>query len=82
VIAAPVPPQPPVPGPQPVTESNAAILQAVQALAARLDVLAHNGRLTAEGVQRLEAALAAGIPLRLRARLLGDVTGTVGGPTR
>jgi hypothetical protein len=71
-----------VPGPQPVTESNVAILQAVQALAVRLDLLAHNSTLTAEGVQRLEAALAAGIPLRLRARLIGDVTGTVGGPTR
>jgi hypothetical protein len=82
VSVAPVAPQPPVPGPQPVTESNAAILQAVQALAARLDLLAHNSTLTAEGVQRLEAALAAGIPLRLRAKLIGDVTGTVGGPQR
>jgi hypothetical protein len=57
-------------------------LDAVQALNARLDLLAHNSKLTAEGVQRLEAALAAGIPLRLRARLIGDVTGTVGGPQR
>jgi hypothetical protein len=80
--AAPVAPQPPVPGTQPVTESNAAILQAVQALSARLDLLAHNSTLTAEGVQRLEAALSAGIPLRLWARVIGDVTGTVGGPQR
>lgn len=80
--AAPVAPQPVTPGPSPVTESNAAILQAVQALSARLDLLAHNSTLTAEGVQRLEAALAAGIPLRLRAKLIGDVTGTVGGPQR
>lgn len=80
--AAPVAPQPPAPGPQPVTDSNAAVLQAVQALAARLDLLEHNSTLTAEGVQRLEAALAAGIPLRLRARVIGEVTGTVGGPQR
>ena len=79
---APVAPQPPVVGPSPVTGPDSAVLDAVQALAARLDLLAHNGRLTAEGVQRLEAALAAGLPLRLKARLLGDVTGTLGGPTR
>ena len=82
VWVAPVAPQPPVVGPSPVTGPDSAVLDAVQALAARLDLLAHNGRLTAEGVQRLEAALAAGLPLRLKARLLGDVTGTVGGPTR
>jgi hypothetical protein len=30
----------------------------------------------------MEAALVTGVPLRLRAKLIGEVTGTVGGPTR
>ena len=68
-------PAPPVPaGP-----SLADVMARLDALAARLDLLAHNSTLTAEGVQRLEAALRDGIPLRLRAKILGDVTGTVGG---
>ena len=76
----------PVPGPTsppvPAGPTLADVLARVEALAQRLDLLAHNSTLTADGVQRLEAALAAGIPLRLRAKLIGDVTGTVGGPTR
>lgn len=78
--AAFVAPQPVNPAPS--GPAMADVLAAVQAVSARLDLLAHNSTLTAEGVQRLEAALAAGIPLRLRARLIGDVTGTVGGPQR
>lgn len=80
VPVAPVAPQPVNPTPSGPTLGE--VLDAVQALNARLDLLAHNSTLTAQGVQRLEAALAAGIPLRLRARLIGDVTGTVGGPQR
>jgi hypothetical protein len=78
--SAPVAPQPV--NPAPAGPTLAEVLDAVQALNARLDLLAHNSTLTAQCVQRLEAALAAGIPLRLRARLIGDVTGTVGGPQR
>lgn len=72
----------PTPSPVPAGPTLADVLARVEALAQRLDLLAHNSTLTAEGVQRLEAALAAGIPLRLRAKLIGDVTGTVGGPPR
>jgi hypothetical protein len=76
----------PVPGPAsppvPAGPTLADVLARVEALAQRLDLLAHNSTLTAEGMQRLEAALAAGIPLRLRAKLIGDVVGTVGGPQR
>ena len=79
---APTPAPGPTPPPVPAGPTLADVLARVDALAQRLDLLAHNSTLTAEGVQRLEAALAAGIPLRLRAKLIGDVTGTVGGPTR
>lgn len=79
---APTPAPGPTPPPAPAGPTLADVLARVDALAQRVDLLAHNSTLTAEGVQRLEAALAAGIPLRLRARLIGDVTGTVGGPTR
>lgn len=55
-------------------------------LAAKLDaltqtiaLLTHNSTLTAEGVQRLEAALKNGVPLTMNAKLIGRVTGTVGG---
>ena len=57
-------------------------LDALTALVEGLPLLAHNSRITAEGVQRMEAALVTGVPLRLRAKLIGEVTGTVGGPTR
>jgi hypothetical protein len=79
---APTPVPNPTPPPVPAGPTLADVLARVEALAQRLDLLAHNSTLTAEGVQRLEAALAAGIPLRLRAKLIGDVTGTVGGPQR
>ena len=79
---APTPVPGPTPPPVPAGPTLADVLARVEALAQRLDLLAHNSTLTAEGVQRLEAALAAGIPLRLRAKLIGDVTGTVGGPPR
>ena len=79
---APTPVPGPTPPPVPAGPTLADVLARVDALAQRLDLLAHNSTLTAEGVQRLEAALAAGIPLRLRAKLIGDVTGTVGGPPR
>jgi hypothetical protein len=59
--------------------SQADLAAKLDALAQRLDLLSHNSTLTAEGVQRLEAALAAGVPLRLRARMLGEIAGTVGG---
>jgi len=72
----------PTPPPVPVGPTLAQALERLDALQARVDLLAHNSTLTAEGVQRLEAALAAGIPLRLRAKLIGDVAGTVGGPQR
>jgi hypothetical protein len=73
----------PTPTPTPATGPSLAVLEAlVQALAQRVDLLAHNSTVTAEGVQRLEAALAAGVPLSLRAKLIGDVRGTVGGPQR
>lgn len=78
--AAPVASQPATPAPSGPTLAD--VLAAVQAVSARLDLLAHNSTLTAEGVQRIEAALAAGIPLRLRAKIIGDVAGTVGGPQR
>lgn len=48
----------------------------------RLPLLAHNSTLTAEGVQRLEANVKNGIPMRLRAKFLGDAIGIVGGPQR
>lgn len=79
---APAPAPGPTPPPVPAGPTLADVLARVEAVAQRLDLLAHNSTLTAEGVQRLEAALAAGIPLRLRAKLIGDVTGTVGGPPR
>ena len=79
---APTPAPGPTPPPVPAGPTLADVLARVDALAQRLDLLAHNSTLTAEGVQRLEAALAAGIPLRLRAKLIGEVTGTVGGPPR
>lgn len=77
-----VPAPGPTPPPVPAGPTLADVLARVETVAQRLDLLAHNSTLTAEGVQRLEAALAAGIQLRLRAKLIGDVTGTVGGPTR
>lgn len=80
VPVAPVAPPPVNPAPSGPTLAD--VLDAVQTISTRLDLLAHNSTLTAQGVQRLEAALAAGIPLRLRARVIGEVTGTVGGPTR
>ena len=79
---APTPVPGPTPPPVPAGPTLADVLARVEAVQQRLDLLAHNSTLTAEGVQRLEAALAAGIPLRLRAKLIGDVTGTVGGPPR
>ena len=79
---APTPVPGPTPPPVPAGPTLADVLARVETVAQRLDLLAHNSTLTAEGVQRLEAALAAGIPLRLRAKLIGDVTGTVGGPPR
>lgn len=79
---APTPAPGPTPPPVPAGPTLADVLARVEAVAQRLDLLAHNSTLTAEGVQRLEAALAAGIPLRLRAKLIGDVAGTVGGPPR
>lgn len=75
-------PQPPAPAPQPAGPSLAVLEALVQTLAQRVELLAHNATLTAEGVQRLEAALATGVPLTLRAKLIGQVTGTVGGPIR
>ena len=75
-------PQPPAPAPQPTGPSLAVLEALVQTLAQRVELLAHNATLTAEGVQRLEAALATGVPLTLRAKLIGQVTGTVGGPIR
>ena len=79
---APTPAPGPTSPPVPAGPTLADVLARVEAVQQRLDLLAHNSTLTAEGVQRLEAALAAGIPLRLRAKLIGDVTGTVGGPPR
>lgn len=79
---APTPAPGPTPPPVPAGPTLADVLARVETVAQRLDLLAHNSTLTAEGVQRLEAALAAGIPLRLRAKLIGEVTGTVGGPPR
>ena len=72
----------PQPGPISGGASIADLLASNESLSARVDLLAHNSTQTAEGVQRLEASLAAGVPLRLRAKLIGDVTGTVGGPGR
>jgi hypothetical protein len=72
----------PTPPPVPIGPTRADVLARVDALAQRLDLLAHNATLTAEGVQRLEAALATGVPLTLRAKLIGQVTGTVGGPVK
>ena len=72
----------PMPTPTPAGPSLAVLEALVQTLAQRVDLLAHNSTETAEGVQRLEAALKAGIPLSLRARMLGEVRGTVGGPGR
>lgn len=79
---APTPAPGPTPPPVSAGPTLADVLARVETVAQRLDLLAHNSTLTAEGVQRLEAAMAAGIPLRLRAKLIGDVTGTVGGPPR
>jgi len=76
-------PSPAAPSPSaPSGPSLADLAKALEALQARLDLLAHNSTITAEGVQRLEAALKAGVPLTLRAKLIGDVRGTVGGPSR
>ena len=75
----PVGPAPPA-GPS-LAEVNAKLDQLLAAVEG-MALLTHNSRLTAEGVQRLEAGLAAGVPLRLRAKLIGEVTGTVGGPGR
>ena len=80
VPVAPVAPPPVNPAPSGPTLAEVAATLAT--ISQRLDLLAHNSTLTAQGVQRLEAALAAGIPLRLRARLIGEVAGTVGGPQR
>jgi hypothetical protein len=79
---APAPAPGPTPSPTPAGPSLAVLEALVQTLAQRVDLLAHNSTETAEGVQRLEAALKAGIPLSLRARMLGEVRGTVGGPSR
>lgn len=80
--AAPSPVPGPVPPAPPAGPTLADLTGKVEALAQRLDLLAHNSTLTAEGVQRLETALKNGIPLSLRAKLIGDVRGTVGGPQR
>lgn len=55
------------------------LAQRVDVMAARIDLLTHNSTSTAEGVQRLEAAQNAGLPVRLSLPLLGRVSGTVGG---
>ena len=79
--AAPVAPQPVAPAP--AGPALADVLARVEAIAARLDLLAHNSTLTAEAVQRLEAAIMRdGLPLTLKAKLIGDVRGIVGGPRR
>lgn len=72
----------PTPAPTPVGPSLAVLEAMVQTLATRVDLLAHNSTQTAEGVQRLEAALKTGVPLTLQAKLLGRVMGTVGGSQR
>ena len=79
---APAPAPGPVPPAPPAGPTLAQVLERLDALQARVDLLAHNSTLTAEGVQRLEASLKTGIPLSLRAKLIGDVRGTVGGPQR
>jgi hypothetical protein len=78
---APAPAAPPPPA-GPTLAELAAKVDALAAAVAGLPLLAHNSTATAEAVQRLEAALKAGIPLSLRAKLIGDVRGTVGGPAR
>ena len=71
---APAPPPTPSSGP-----TLADVVAKLDVLNANIRLLAHNSTLTAEGVQRLEAALDAGIPLRLRAKVIGDIRGVVGG---
>lgn len=79
---APAPAPGPTPPPAPAGPTLADVLARLDAIAQRIDLLAHNSTLTAEGVQRLEAALATGVPLTLRAKLIGQATGTVGGQAR
>ena len=81
-FGSPTQPVGPPPPPGPTLAELAAKLDALTALVEGLPLLTHNSRITAEGVQRMEAALVTGVPLRLRAKLIGEVTGTVGGPTR
>lgn len=76
----------PAPAPAPAGPSLAVLealvqtlAQRVDVMAARIDLLTHNSTQTAEGVQRLEAAQKAGLPVRLSLPLLGRVSGTVGG---
>lgn len=71
---------PTAPTPVAAGPSLADLAKTLDILQTRLDLLGHNSTLTAEGVQRLEAALTVGLPVRLRAKIIGDVTGTVGGP--
>jgi hypothetical protein len=76
-------PSPAAPTPSaPSGPSLADLAAKLDAIGQRLDLLSHNSTNTAEGVQRLEAALKTGVPLTLRAKLIGDVKGTVGGPSR
>ena len=57
----------------------AEVMKILELIQMRVDLLAHNSTETAEGVQRLEAALANGIPVTLRHRALGELKGRVGG---
>ncbi len=69
-----IPPQAVPSGPMP-----AEVMQILELIQMRVDLLAHDSTGTAEGVQRLEAALANGIPVTLRHRVLGELKGIVGG---
>jgi len=65
--------------PAPVGPTLADLLTRLDTMREQIALLTHNSTSTAEGVQRLEAALKNGVPLTMNAKLIGRVTGTVGG---
>jgi len=65
--------------PAPAGPTLADLLTRLDTMREQIALLTHNSTSTAEGVQRLEAALKNGVPLTMNAKLIGRVTGTVGG---
>lgn len=70
-------PTPPPPVSPPSVEMSA-VMAELQRMSADLARLKHDATLTAEGVQRLEASLTRGWPIRIKT-IFGKLVGTVGG---